>query len=261
MCTAVRLKWTPLWADGACVRATRPREWAARAGHWSTAMAERRIPRPDGDFDAYANHYYLAAKDFYTGHGLDEKDLNALADALAAWNTSYPAHASAQAAAESARQAKAAARRELEAQIRPVTAFVQSYPATTDADRATIGITVRDPHGTPVTPPTSRPLVRVESGQRLQHRLRFVDESTPTRTRKPRGAAGAEVWLALVEVNQPPPPLGDSYRFVQMSSRGEALAEFSTHEAGKTACYALRWVTPTGARGPWSEVATATVAA
>ena len=32
-------------------------------------------------------------------------------------------------------------------------------------------------------------------------------------------------------------------------------------EAGKTACYALRWVSTRGEKGPWSEVAAATVAA
>jgi hypothetical protein len=224
-------------------------------------MAEKRIPRPDGDFDAYANHYYPAVKEFYSEHGLDVANLDALSNALGAWNEAYPANASAQAAAEAARQAKDAARQELEAQIRPVTAFVQGYPATTDANRAALGITVRDTLGTPTRTPTSRPLVRVESGQRLQHRLRFVDESTPTRTAKPRGTAGAEVWMALVGVNQPPPPLGEAYRFVQLTSRPEALAEFSTQEAGKTACYALRWVTARGGKGPWSEVATATVAA
>lgn len=224
-------------------------------------MAEKRIPRPDGDFDSYANNYYPAAKSYYGEYGLDVSGLDPLFDALTEWTKSYAANVTAQAAAEAARQDKDAARRALEVQIRLVTGFVQGYAKTTDADRASLGITVRDTTATPTRPPTSRPMVRVETGQRLQHRLRFVDESTPTRTAKPKGTAGAEVWLALVDINQLPPPLGEAYRFVQLTSRPEALAEFVSADAGKTACYALRWVTATGARGPWSEVATATVAA
>lgn len=38
-------------------------------------------------------------------------------------------------------------------------------------------------------------------------------------------------------------------------------ADFPSSEAGKTAYYALRWVSTRGDKGPWSEVTAATVAA
>ncbi len=72
---------------------------------------------------------------------------------------------------------------------------------------------------------------------------------------------GAEVWLALADPNTPAPPLGDSYKFLSLSSRGNLQADFSSADAGKTAYYALRWVSTRGEKGPWSEVAAATVAA
>ena len=123
--------------------------------------------------------------------------------------------------------------------------------------------------------PTSRPLARVESGNRLTHTLRFTDESTPTRRGKPKGVQGAEVWLALADANTPAPPLNspsaqgggnapgraDSYKFLSPSSRGNLNAAFTAADAGKTAYYALRWVSTRGEKGPWSEVAAATVAA
>src|SRR5436190_1457406 len=146
------------------------------------------IPRPDGDFSAFSNHYSKAVHDFWAAHLLNPADLTALDAALTAWNKDYPAHTTAQAAAEGARQNKDASRRLLEAAIRPVTAFVQGYNKTTDAERATIGITVRDTSKTPAPTPTSA-------------------------------------------------------------------------HAGKTAYYALRWVSTRGEKGPWSEVCAATVAA
>jgi hypothetical protein len=110
--------------------------------------------------------------------------------------------------------------------------------------------------------------VRVESGQRLTHTLRFTDEGSPTRRGKPRGVSGAEVWLALADPHEPAPPLPspgtggrDSYKFVALSSRGALRADFTTADAGKTAHYALRWVSTRGEKGPWSEIAAATVAA
>jgi len=44
-------------------------------------------------------------------------------------------------------------------------------------------------------------------------------------------------------------------------SCGNLQTDFPSAEAGKTAYYALRWMSTRGEKGPWSEVASATVAA
>ena len=41
------------------------------------------MPRPDGDFSAWANHYYAAVKKWWDAQGLDPTDLKPLEDALA----------------------------------------------------------------------------------------------------------------------------------------------------------------------------------
>ncbi|MFN7022300.1 MAG: hypothetical protein ACK4WH_13360 [Phycisphaerales bacterium] len=224
-------------------------------------MAERRFPRPDGDFSAYMNHYYEAVEKFYNVKGLDPSDLTELKKALDLWNANYPAHVRAQAAAEAARQAKDAARGGLEAQARPITSFVQGYPKTTDADRATIGITVRDPPTSGTPAPTSRPLVVVESAGRYTHELRLVDESTPTRRARPRGVERAEVFVAFTPATAPAPADPSAYRYVQSISDGSTTLSFNSPQGGMQAHYLARWVTRRGAIGPWSETASATVAA
>lgn len=219
------------------------------------------IPRPDGGFAAFENAYYTRVSTWWAAHGLPSADLNPLKVAHLAWQAAYPAHVAAQAAAESSRVSKDTARAKLMREIRPITRRVQAHPATTDADRALIGITVRGepPPSPPV--PTTRPLVRVDAGGRLSHTVRFSDESTPSRTAKPHGVLGAEVWLALTPPSGAAPPLGAAYRFLSLSSRGSARRAFQAAEAGKTAHYALRWVSTRGEKGPWSEIASATVAA
>ncbi|MBK8913114.1 MAG: hypothetical protein IPM64_00690 [Phycisphaerales bacterium] len=128
----------------------------------------------------------------------------------------------------------------------------------------------------------TRPLVRVDTSRRLLHTLRFSDESTPTRRRKPYGVLGAEVWVALAAAHDPPPLLrfagvassefrvtsseenGEptpAFRFLAVSTDGTLQTDFTTAEAGQTAYYALRWLSTRGETGPWSEVAAATVAA
>jgi hypothetical protein len=245
-------------------------------------MSEQRIPRADGDFSAYANHYYEAVEKFWSVQGLDETDLKPLKDALSAWNAAYRKHIAAQNAARAARETKDAAKRELERQIRPVSAFVQSWSGTTDADRAAIGISVRATGGTPVPPPTSRPVVLVESGSRLTHRLRIADLgdahegplATP-RGKRPKGTLGAEVYVALINANEPvpgPPAFGagaaapsaedrGGYRFLRTVTGGSAEVSFQPPQGGKQAAYLVRWISATGEPGPWGETILATIAA
>lgn len=85
---------------------------------------------------------------------------------------------------------------------------------------------------------------------------------------KPRGVAGAEVWLALAGADEPAPPLNtdprdgqSGYRSLAQSSRSNLQADFTSQDKGKIAYNALRWVSTRGEKGPWSEAAAATVAA
>lgn len=224
-------------------------------------MPERRFPRPDADFSAYINHYDIAVDSWWAAQGLNEGDLDPLKLAVTEWKAAFAAHTAAVAAAESAKQRKDAARRAAEAAARPITAFIQSFPKTTDAERATIGITVRDPRPRSVPAPTSRPLLSVESGQRLTHRLRLADESTPTRRARPRGASRAEVYVALTPTDGAAPTDPRQYRYAGSATDGVFGLTFDESGAGRQAHYLARWISPSGEPGAWSETASATVAA
>jgi len=219
------------------------------------------IPRSEGDFDAWVQNYYIALKEWWEAQGMDPADLDPLAEALNAWRAAYPAHIAARAAAHAAAAAKDAARATLEQVVRPLTAFVQSFPTTTNADRATMGIAVRPPRAGAVPAPTSAPRVIVTGGERLTHELRLVDESTPTRRARPRGAERAEVFVALTAPAAPAPTDPDLYRYLGSVSDGATTLTFASEKGGMQAHYLARWMTRRGAAGPWSEVASATVAA
>jgi hypothetical protein len=103
----------------------------------------------------------------------------------------------------------------------PLTKAVQGYPKLTllACRRAELRITVRDTSPTPAFAPSSRPLALVESGQRLTHQLRLVDESTPTRRARPAGVLGAEVWVKLVAPHMPTSPRRPTPPVIQVVSR------------------------------------------
>ena len=226
-----------------------------------TAARKDYIPRPDGTFDAWTTHYVAAVHAWWLAHGLDENDLKPLDIAAGEWQKAYPTHVTAQAAAEGARQGKDAARAGLEKQVRPITNFIQTYFKTTDADRATMGITVRGSPALRAGSPKTAPLATVDSPARLTHQLRLVDESTPTRRARPAGVLGAEVWVKLVDADSPAPTDPAALTFLTMTTKPSFRAEFKAGEGGKTAVYMARWVNTRGEKGPWSEITTATVAA
>jgi hypothetical protein len=107
---------------------------------------------------------------------------------------------------------------------------------------------------------TSRPLALVESGQRITHQLRLVDESTPTHRARSKRVHRAEVFVAITEPGQPAPSDPREYRSIGSVTRGETMLSFESDKSGMQAHYLSRWVSTSGATGPWSEATSATLA-
>ncbi len=219
------------------------------------------IPAPDGDFHIWQFNFLNYVNAHLAALGLVPADLNDAIAALGVWNTTYPAHVAAATAAQAARQAKDEARANLTTAIRVLVRRLQASPAVDDAERAAMGITVRDAGGTPVGPPTSRPIVRVDTRERLQHTIHFTDAGSPTRTAKPAGVLGAEVWVQVAAAAAPPPADPAVLTFLAVDTRTPYVAQYDGADGGKSAHYLLRWVSTTGEKGPWSETASATIGA
>jgi hypothetical protein len=134
---------------------------------------------------------------------------------------------------------------------------MQASAVVIDAEKAALGITVAQQPG-PIGPPTTAPICSIECGARLQHTLRFVDEQTPTRKARPAGALGVEIWNKVGTT----PPTGEAdLRFVAVDTSEPFVLNYNSADGGKTNYVWMRWVSPTGERGPWSEQAQATIAA
>jgi len=91
---------------------------------------------------------------------------------------------------------------------------------------------------------------------------------TSARRARPAGVLGAEVWVKLVDADEPADSLiiaslGNpaTFGFLTMTTKPTFRADFKPGEGGKTAVYMARWINTLGEKGPWSKIATATVAA
>ena len=217
------------------------------------------IPAADDEFDAWQDNFIMYASANAAALGLDPLvDIPPLTAAQTTWTADRVANTAAQAAAGSARQAKDAARGGLEGVIRPLVARLQASSEVDDAERAALGITVPDKIPTPVGPPETRPVVSVDTSQRLQHTIGFADEATPTRKAKPDGVRGAQIW---VKIGDPAPVDPSELTFLAVDTRTPYVATFDGADANKVAHYMLRWESTRAEPGPWSETASATIGA
>ncbi len=215
------------------------------------------IPGPDASFQAWQSNFVTYANANLAALGLVAADMTPVTTAQTGWTTAFPAHIVAANAAKAAKQTKDEARAAYVATIRPLVRRLQASPLVSDAEKASLGITVAQ-SGSPIGPPTTSPIVSIECGARLQQTLRFVDSATPTRKAKPAGAMGVEIWNKVGIA----PPAGEAdLRFVAVDTNSPYVLSFDSADGGKTNYVWMRWVSPTGERGPWSEQAQATIAA
>jgi hypothetical protein len=215
------------------------------------------IPGPDANFQAWQSNFVTYANANLAALGLVAADMAPITAAQAPWVSGFTAHIAAVNAAKAAKQTKDEARAAYVAAIRPLVRRLQASAVVSDAEKASLGITVAQTP-TPIGPPTTAPICTIECGNRLQQTLRFVDSATPTRKAKPPGALGVEIWNKVGTT----PPTGEAdLRFVAVDTNAPYVMNFPAEDGGKTNYVWMRWVSPTGERGPWSEQAQATIAA
>lgn len=137
---------------------------------------------------------------------------------------------------------------------------INNSPNTTDLMRAAIQITIRDSQKTPIPAPLSYPVITVKAATPLNHTLKFQDsEAILTKSKaKPFGAVAME----LRQHNGATAPASPEVAlFVGLITKSPFAVEQDPADVGQTAHYYGRWITARGLTGPWSALASMTIAA
>lgn len=213
------------------------------------------IPRTDAAFDTWQINFvtYFVANAVALGFAL--ADATALSTAQGDWDVSYAGHTTAQADAKAATGIKDTDRGALIDMIRGFAGQIQANPATTDDQRNGLGITVPDTTPTSVGVPTTRPVLEVDTSQRLQVTVSFRDEFA-TDTAKPEGVRGCEIWT---KIDGPAPLDLSETQYQATDTRTPHLLTFDGADGGKTVHIIGRWLNTKGEPGPISETVSATV--
>jgi hypothetical protein len=218
------------------------------------------LPQADQDLRAWVANFVTYATANTVALGIVAGDVTPVSTAETNFDSALDAHVSEKALAKSATQTKDTSRKAMTQVVRALVRKLQASSTVTDAQREALGITVDDGSRSAVPAPASRPIVSVWVSQGLRQEVRFADENTPTRKKKPDGVRGAEVWVKIVNAGEAPPVDAGAMMFLDLSTSSPYVAEFPGDSAGKTAWYRLRWVNTRGEKGPWSELASGTIA-
>ena len=216
------------------------------------------IPASDADLLQFTNNFQSTLASIEEVVLQTEGPAGEVGELKNAFATALTNHVNAQTAAQAATQTKNQARADLVEKLRAVTRRVQASGHVTDAHRADLGITIAASNQTSVGAPTTRPVLSVNTSQRLQHIVNFQDETTPTSRAKPAGVLGCEIF---VFVGTQPPASVDQYRFLTVDTATPHIVNFSENDGGKTAYYIARWTNRAGDKGSWSAVSSATIVA
>lgn len=219
-------------------------------------MANDLIARSDTQFELMQRQFITAVSVNPEKIGLVAADVAGLKAAQTSWGSAYQAHIKAQQDAVAATQAKGLARRSLEELVRLATRKLNGHPSTDNAVRTLVGLPPRTGTRTALGAPVTRPLARMESAGHLTLLIHCRDELTPSRTAKPKGVRGYEIWVSIGDTA---PADAAAYRFQALATRTPYTHEHDAANAGKTAFYLLRWQSPRGEPGPFGVVAMAKI--
>jgi hypothetical protein len=215
------------------------------------------IPQEDDDFDDFGQNFVNKITPNPTSFGLTASQAAGLNSLFSAWHTAFLAHKDAQTAATAATATKDNARDALEQALREAAGIVQAKPEVTDEQRQLLHLTVRDVIRTPAGPIATRPVLTVDTSQRLRHLIRLADETTPNSRAKPEGVTAFQLWA---KVDGPPPADLSECDLIAVESHSPHLEEYDAAHAGKQVHYLANWKNNRH-QGPLSATVSATIPA
>jgi hypothetical protein len=207
------------------------------------------IPRPDSEFQDWAHNYYnyalanFAAWQIMSPQPTLEAPLSAFTIAYARYLD--PNHGKVDTLE------KRETRKTLETVCRQYySAYINGNPQISDADRENLRVPVHSGARVPSTPPTTRPVAdKIDTALR-QITISFHDEGSLKKA-KPKGVHECEIRWGLMET---PPVNEEDFPHFDIDTRTPFTITVHENQRGQKVYFCLRWIGPTGLKGPWSEI-------
>ena len=135
---------------------------------------------------------------------------------------------------------------------------VQAKAGAPDELKAGMGLPLHDTTPSRAPAPTTKPVLMVDTSERLQHKITFHDEANLKSSAKPPGVSEIEIWC---KIGAPAPADFNDCLLVATSAKNNVVITCKGADAGKPAHYMARWKSTRGEFGPWSETVVASIGA
>ncbi|MFH1231287.1 MAG: hypothetical protein V1709_07305 [Planctomycetota bacterium] len=211
------------------------------------------IPSTDADFEIWQANFVAKVVATPTAYGLVAADVIDVAADSTDWQTDLAALVVAQNAAKGAAEEKDEARDALESEIRSLVKRIQARPATTDAQREELGITVPDLTRTPLseqivltTPP---PIVEAKCTGAKTVRIGWYPTQDPGESEAlPQGINGVSIFYAEGGI----PSDESQWKFLALDTNSPYIHNVA-NDATITIAYKAQWFDRRKRMGPFGN--------
>jgi hypothetical protein len=208
------------------------------------------IPSSDTDFQDWATNFYNYALACFAEWKIGESPQVTIEARLTAFNAALAKFLTPNHGKDDTIQ-KNLTKASLEQACRAYySAWINNNPHVTDVDRNELRVPIHSGVRTPSTPPETFPVVDRIIIEQRQITLHFHDKTTTHRA-KPKGAHECEIRWELLAT--PPADVSDLLRS-EIDTRSPFTFTFTEKERGQILYFCLRWIGPTGLKGPWSDI-------
>lgn len=221
-------------------------------------MSASWIPSNDGPLDTFVNNFQTLIAATPTNYGLVTADATAITAAYTTWHAAFLAAVNPTTRTKATITTKNLQKRNVMSVLRGYGATIRANRAVTDALKIGLGLHVRDTAPTPVPPPSTYPLLTVDSFNLGTLTLRAADQATPDKKARPAGSAGMLLFSVVAATPATEPTGLDFDAFLTKPKFQQA---FTAADSGKTVTYFARWTNGKGELGPWSPPVSIRIAA
>ena len=221
-------------------------------------MSNSWIPQQDGPLDTFVANFSALITASPTSYGLVAGDATAIASAVASFHSAYLAATNPTTRTKATIPPRTSRRPTSWAWSASYAATIRANRAVSDALKIGLGIHVRNTSPTPVPPPSTYPLLTIDSFNLGTLDLHANDQNTPDKKARPAGTIGM-VLFSVVAADAATTPTG--LEFHAFLTKPNFNNTFTPADSGKTVTYFARWTNGKGELGPWSPPVNIRIAA
>ena len=215
------------------------------------------IPPRDADLDTWSANFSTLITAAPATYGLTSADAATIAGAVLTWHTDYLLVTSPTTKTATAVQNKNAARVSMLATVRPYAQAISLNAGVSTGAKIALGVNPRTSTPTPITAPTTSPVLTAQSTSTAGTIIRYRDATaSPSVKAKPYGVVQVQLYglASTTPITDP-----DDLDFQFATTKSPIIVPMAG-DAGKTVYFAGRWITKTGLLGPWSSIISYVVA-